>query len=443
MTEYTSSSEAVREYMSSRERTAHWVSTHSRGGGEHSFVSPSHPPSLISDIDSPSFGPSDSDAGSSHSSPPRMVLRYADGRPDVPIAMNMPRPPPPQYSHHTHSRSGSQAQLDPQRASQMNGYAQSLSYATSHHTATPHPPITPPRSPESIVVLPSRQATETPHSAIHAPPNSLNHNQYGSRVPSRPPSSQAAHHTTHSHHSNGVQPPQMGAQPHLEHAQSQPLPTPQNGGTKFFEHSVRGSRAPSQLPYNYSPPAITHGYRARAGSTPYASMAGSASVPLSPVERQRPAGPRYNRSQSRGRAENAGQGRPNTRGGVAFEDSPSPPSRSPSPSMDGDESDRGSRTSGSTYYVLPSPGQKVKLIVPNSSSIYTATSTTKSAHSPQSAHSGAEGPRKPFFQRIFSIPKLTGPGSIGSGSSGGASKRLRRHTIGGPRLQGAPDVIQR
>ena len=87
MTEYITSSYAFREHMSSRDRTARWVRSHSPT--ESKFYSPSLPP-FVTDELVPSSPPSE--AGSSHSMPPKMVLRYGDGRPDIPI-------PPPALGH--------------------------------------------------------------------------------------------------------------------------------------------------------------------------------------------------------------------------------------------------------------------------------------------------------------------------------------------------------
>jgi hypothetical protein len=112
------------------------------------------------------------------------------------------------------------------------------------------------------------------------------------------------------------------------------------------------------------------------------------------------------------------------------------PSRSPTPS------DHESHDSGSTYYVLPTPGQKVHVIVsrPNyplgrfgfnawlrifkapDKSIYTATSTTKSPTSPSL--------RKPFFHRLFDIFSST-ESSKGSSRSAGSKRLQRRHSTGG------------
>ncbi|KAI0942053.1 hypothetical protein AcV7_002588 [Taiwanofungus camphoratus] len=551
MTEYTTSSEAIREFMSARERTALWVRTHSRAGVEPVFSSPSVPPSTPSDSDAPSYGPSDSDEGSSHSLPPRMVLRYNDGRPDIPIAQepsginglfprsrrrgNAPLNPPgvpPVSPRHSRSKSGSHVPAVPSQTAQIaSRHAQSLSYATSHHTAAPQPPQSSPTSPrpESIVVFPSRQATETPHTTVPIPSASSHHSHYGSGPHSRSLSTEAAlagpepqilytntppapedirplHNPSspHSHHSsqhniiapsprhafNPSQIPVPAGPPPIAYSQSQPLP-PSNGfngvNTRFVEQRMPSSRAQSQLPYTYSPPAIVYApsskhsrsnyappaivyspsashhahprqhapsityshsaplpqaphqsaHPSHAGPTPYHSVHGSISRRPGSAIPEEPMNTGHHRSHGgRSRGGSVSRGRAPAPDIITIEHSRS---RSPTPSESGSEP--GSRTSGSTYYVLPTPGQKVKLIVPNSASIYTATSTTKSAHSPQSAHSA--GSRKPFFQRIFSIPKLAGSASSSEGVSGLGKRLQRRHTIGGAHMQGRPGILQR
>jgi len=84
-----------------------------------------------------------------------------------------------------------------------------------------------------------------------------------------------------------------------------------------------------------------------------------------------------------------------------------------------------SQNSGSTYYVLPSPGQKVQ-IVPPDRSMYTATSTTQS---PSPTHSGFN--KKPFFARFFNIAEKLTSGDSQSRTSSSSGKRLqRRHSLG-------------
>ena len=65
--------------MTTYDRTAYWVQTLSTG--DPTLYSPSVPPSEMDYyLSSPP-----SEAGSTHSIPPRMILRYDDGRPDFPI----------------------------------------------------------------------------------------------------------------------------------------------------------------------------------------------------------------------------------------------------------------------------------------------------------------------------------------------------------------------
>src|SRR5216683_6500874 len=81
MTEYTTDPDAISHYLAARARTAHWVDSLSG----KALVAPSAAPSLVSDTDD-GLSSQDSDAESSHSLPPRMILRYPDGRPDVPVS---------------------------------------------------------------------------------------------------------------------------------------------------------------------------------------------------------------------------------------------------------------------------------------------------------------------------------------------------------------------
>ncbi|KAH9836276.1 uncharacterized protein C8Q71DRAFT_797073 [Rhodofomes roseus] len=533
MTEYTSNSEAIREYMSARERTAQWIHAHSPTGTVPTFMTPSYPPSMNSDSDAPSYGPSDSDE-SSHSLPPRMVLRYNDGRPDIPIATDYnphsgtySRPAPKMRSAepratptHRRSKSGPYAQPAQHGPSHVpSRHAQSLSYA-SQPVVEPRAMPEPPRSPESIVILPSRESSQntqsTSQTAHSQPPVNAPQPRYPSstydaalQVP-LPPSTisqipqqhsrfgTASRHSSHPSQHGIVSPsprrafdpsqiPLPASSPPISHSHSQPLPAPAPRAATSFAPHPPSTRVQSQLPYTYSPPAIIYAPSSKHSRSHYAppaivyspsathhapsrhapSMTYSHSAPLPqgaphqragssvyhsaqgsmrsrrpgttiPEEEPRMAG-RYDRSveRDRGRSRSRGRSVPRTRtpaeSVMYINDHELPPgaprAQTPSDSFD-DEDDRRTQASGSTYYVLPTPGQKVRLIVPDSRSIYTATSTTKSGHSPQSAHSG---PKKAFFQRIFSIPKLSGSSS----SSDGPGKRIsRRHTIGGAHMQG-------
>ena len=85
MTEYDASPDALAEYRTAHQRTLNWVENHDPI--QTQFFSPSVPPTVINGTDAPLL-PSQaaSPAGSAASLPPRMVLKYNDGRADIPIS---------------------------------------------------------------------------------------------------------------------------------------------------------------------------------------------------------------------------------------------------------------------------------------------------------------------------------------------------------------------
>ncbi|KAI0071055.1 hypothetical protein K474DRAFT_692907 [Panus rudis PR-1116 ss-1] len=258
-----------------------------------------------------------------------------------------------------------------------------------------------------------------------------------------------------------------------------PLPLSTSGGARFLEQQAAAQgRMGSHLPYNYSPPAIIYAPSSKHSRMHYAppaiiysppgsarhaapSMGHSQSTPV-PVSRGPmmhssvpPSGPHRShhshhshshRSHSRAGTSHSSVIReepgesPNRSRSRGRPRDPSQPSRSHHSrsrsrksggrrgDVDFEDSDAESCSSGGTYYILPTPGQKVHIIVsPPNPSLRTATSTTKSAHSPHE-------PKKPFFQRIFHIPRLT-PSVSSVGSKGSGRRLQRRHTIGGAQLQ--------
>ncbi|KAI1784155.1 hypothetical protein LXA43DRAFT_243989 [Ganoderma leucocontextum] len=469
MTEYATDPDAIHEFLTARDRTLNWVDIHSRG---LPFMSPSSPPSILSDEDTPSYGPSESDASSSHSLPPRMLLRYDDGRPDIPIPHNRSAhsasrggPSAHKSSRHTRSRSGSLAHPAPVDIPPMPArQAQSLSYASGSRYASSNPSgqplVTPPRSPEHIRVLPSRQPDDSQHMAA-APTQPQTVFPHQPSIHDRVPrladplhtSNRSVYAPTPRHAPSPSQPIPIAPSPTTQ-TRSHPAPGPHNGGSRFYEHpGMAASRAQSGLqtglPYQYSPPAIvyapsgkhgrsnyhppaivyspsSHAHRrapapgiaysrsdplphptqySHAGSTPFPSAHGSTSR----GSRQR-SHSTTEHLQGRGRSNGSGSPRDRTR------------TRSPTPSLS--PSDTSSDSSGSTYYVLPSPGQKVQIIVPNAATVYT--STAKSSRSPRSPVSPTDSPKRPFFARIFS----RGSGSVDSrGSSGQARGERERGKI--------------
>lgn len=467
MTEYTTSSEAIREYLSARERTAYWVQRHFDHDPEEELLSPSIPPSELDDSDAPSYGPSDSDDESTHSSPPRMILHWSDGRPDMPISpadarhsygrtqpgprsrRDVPNGMPPLAPstihappHHT-ARNPSGLSIPPQYR-----YEQTLSYVTAPGQEPPlreHNSPSPPPSPEHIVVLPSPQEedAQAPINIASAPSHVTHHE---SHLPSRTPTLQPGH-PTRAHPEfesssdayndedypghNDVSPTPRHASvpshasrnatrsPPIAHSHSQPLPG------SYINARPAGDppsgRMASQLSYAYTPPAIVYAPSSRHGSSRYAppaivysppshphhlpgrgaapSMAYSHSAPLpqghnpyyvhgsaashhpsahgapshSTVEEEILAGRGDERDRSRSRDQMRSV-RGHHRGGSAMGSRrgrssggmysvPRSPTRSDSHSDTPSLSPGGSQTSGSTYYILPTPGQKVQIIV--------------------------------------------------------------------------------
>ncbi|GJE85426.1 hypothetical protein PsYK624_015050 [Phanerochaete sordida] len=477
MTEYTSSSDAIREYLSARDRTARWVTQHH--GYDDELLSPSVPPSILSDSDAPSYGPSDSEE-SSDSIPPRMFLRWNDGRADVPISRRGSNPARPRTQSHSHTysrRDESPERLPPRHSkfhpgagshrpsaalvpSAHSRYGQTLSYAS----VPPQGPFvesddTPPPSPEHIVVLPSPQDEDGPqvpgttpshgsHQSTHRPArtHSMHYPQPKQGSGMYPPPS---HQTTiHAPNPRRAYNPSNTSHvsrhathsPAMQQSHSQPLPVAHGGAYP--------SRPGTALPYQYAPPQIVYAPSSKQGST-YAppqivyspsmhpqgypargapSIAYSQSAPLPHphhgMSTAPPPGAHIvdDRSRSRGhsRAGSVVQGGYRGRSGsvsVARRDE-SRRGRSPARS----DSD----TSGSTYYILPTPGQKVQIIPPSGApSLRTATSATKASQ--HSAHSSPHDTKKPFFQRIFHIPKL--PSSSTASSSSAGRKLRRRHTL--------------
>lgn len=153
-----------RDFRSSRERTSHWVQSHVPFEG--GFYSPSFPPSNADGFIPP--GPP-SDVESSHSTPPRMVLHYNDGR-HVPIPRSTRESKPrsrklqsspgrgrhgdqhpeeirilpsfengPQTSNSRHARSKSL----PRTADHGRGREPHMAHSSSHHKVKFAPPAQP------------------------------------------------------------------------------------------------------------------------------------------------------------------------------------------------------------------------------------------------------------------------------------------------------------
>ena len=151
MTEYTTDPEAIAHYLNARARTAHWVDSLSG----KTLAAPSFPPSLVDDTDD-GLSSQDSDAESSHSLPPRMVLRYPDGRPDVPVTTDTRWPskgqkPTTPTPFHTRPRAGSGSHGYP--PSNPNIHSRAPSNGVPLYVSPPPPVVA--KHPETIHVRPS------------------------------------------------------------------------------------------------------------------------------------------------------------------------------------------------------------------------------------------------------------------------------------------------
>ncbi|KAF5358265.1 hypothetical protein D9756_001235 [Leucocoprinus leucothites] len=428
MTEYMASPQVYEEYMTSRERCARWVQTHSSDPDR--FCSPSIP---LTEIEGfiPSSPPSD--AGSSHSLPPKMVLRYNDGRPDIPIpytslssrrhahnTRGSPsgppyRPPGHQRSHtttatHLHPHSSSPIPIHPSHKSNQR-----------HASHNPHPePIgADAGSPEEIRVLPSQRPAPSPlpprSAAVSSSHRQRSHHSRSKSLSRADPhfpredlpaasshSRPIAYPPPGSHHSHAAPQmnPQAGPAPwHGLHVHSSSSSTKHSRGNSSHKvppaivYAPHHGRAP-----HYTPPAILYHPPQRGPNGMIYSH--SAPVPIQGGPYPTPMAPsNYEERGRRDRTRSLGPGRVH---------------KVPR-SEDGQGSDAGSVGSGSTYYVLPTEGQKVHVIAPSpGESIHTATSATKSP---------GPSPKKPFFQRLFDFAKI---GSSTGGPTRGPRKTLQR-----------------
>jgi hypothetical protein len=183
MTEYTTDHYPTAR-RSRKTRTANWVG-YITG---KTLAAPSAPPSLPSDSDD-GLSSDDSDAESSHSLPPRMILRYPDGRPDVTVSDSWSQEPlrtSPIFPHHHTSRpppgSHGHHQSNPDLHSRVpSNVVPSPVIAT--HPETTHIRSFPTGPPLSIQQSPPDAYSPDPHSA----PSALPLSRSRSNRPSKPP----------------------------------------------------------------------------------------------------------------------------------------------------------------------------------------------------------------------------------------------------------------
>lgn len=406
--------------MTARERCARWVQAHS--SDRDGFYSPSVPPMEIEGL-IPFSPPSD---GSSHSLPPKMVLRYSDGRPDIPIPHvtpslrrhdRYPRSPLTEPPYHRRSHTTASGQSHPRQMSPVTIHsAHQPGYGCTSYHPHPEPIGADADSPEEIRVLPSQAPVPSP-----LPPRSVSssHHQsshhyllesfsqtepnrfYEDHSLSRP----IVYSSPSSHHFNAtpqINPQERPAPWHGLHAHS-------SGSSTKHSHAISNHKVPPSIVYaphhgpSY-PPAILY-YPPTPPRDPNGMIYScSAPVPIQGGSYPSPVPPDGVEDRRRRGMHSSGPGRMH---------------RVPR-SDDGRGSDAESVSSESTYYVLPSPGRKVHAIAPSpGQSIRTATSTTKSP---------GQSPRKSFLQRIFNFKNIRS--STGGSTQGPRNKLQRRHSTG-------------
>jgi len=414
MTAYTSSPEAIREYMTAKERTEWWIRHHPSA----EQYSPSAPPSDRDDLeeDGQSYTVYDSDAESTHSVPPKMLLKYGDGRPDIPISHWYHDEDP----HHGSKREndGAQSRTPPHQSHRRGRSDQLMRPAGLHMDATSAP------YPEEIRVLPS-QSTATPKSATsqdrRRAKSQPRHGYSPPHEPAPPLPRYPSQHTPTLHtiytptprpmHPTTFLPPA----PQVAYSQSHPMYHGRNAYTsRQSENILHRNISPPSIAYasrhsknNYAPPTMIHHQHGAPGLT----FSQSAPLPRHPQAPFQGGLTSVDEEILATRSKNGSRGlarMPMAQAGAH-------PRRSHSPSP--------SEESSSTYYMVPSQSQGHKVqIIPPDRSLYTATSTTQSPSPPHSSTS-----KKPFFSRFFNIAEKLA--SVDHSRSSSHGKRLqRRHS---------------
>ncbi|KAG6335163.1 hypothetical protein ID866_3925 [Astraeus odoratus] len=396
MTEYLASPEPIEIFRDSEGRTGQWVRSHSPYNGQ--FRSPDSPPSVIGELD---VEGRESDEGSSHSLPPKMMLRYPDGRGNVPIShwhydghrhhyphRDAPfHGPVPRSRPHTPHRSPDDGDFDsaPEEIQILpadpNVQPQRVtgSYRPRRSSEPFHPREQPVRNrvDEELYDTPPPRYVSTTLNVPTAAPMVYSHSQHIHDPYDH-------HHPSHSH-SRGNRPP-----PSIVYA-----PAPRHNTDHY---------APPTIVYSSShkaAPGMSHTVSAPTGSG-FPQYSRIATVPHPPMHSHLNAvheEPRYAPKGPRPR-----------------EDLP----RAHTPI-----SEAASGDSSSTYYVLPTPGQKVKVLVGPEPSLYHGSSTTKSGSSPRTPESASgHGLRRPFFSRLISFAT-----DFSKGPRSSRKNLHRRHSV--------------
>jgi len=350
-----------------------------------------------------------------------MILRYGDGRPDIPIPPSEPM------------RSRSRRRDDPSPTSPVAlrnpNYRQRSESHVSSPLAQSHPAPgrseQPPPFPEEIRVLPSHANEALPSSSSHHPrstslPRTADpHSRANVYAPPPPPVPQF--------------PPHAPLPPGWHHHRGHPHKAPPAIVYAPSHHSRTHYAPPAMYHYppQMGPNGMIYSHSAPVNQKKFAQNMASVPYPHNAVH------PSYARENMR-----AGM----SRGGVANYDRTRSSSarRGARFSPSSSSSSLSSEQSGGTYYVLPNEGQKVHVIVSHNisglsygfltfrqspspeRSVETATSTTRSHTTPLSATF-----KKPFLQRLFSFARFSSVVSSRASSTGRGRRLQRRHSTGG------------
>lgn len=353
MTEYTSSPEAIAVFRNSKERTAYWVRSHSPYYGQ--FRCPESPPSIADELQE-----HESDEDSTHSLPPKMVLKYGDGRASIPIS---------HWHYESVSRHGSNSR--------------SRRYPSHDRARSPADEYPPPHSRHSEHVAPHHHSARhglprayeddfsTPPEEIHILPSDPNvqpHRPTGTYRPRRssePPRRQTSHSMPYEDEPEVIEPlPPRPPPNHIEgpppvmYSHSQHIHDPYDHQHPSHSHS-RGNRPPPSIVYapghhhasdHYAPPTIVYAPHKAPGMTYTVSSPTGSGFPQYPRITTTP----HNSARSN-LSSVLEEPRYGPRGPMHRNNSVR---RAQTPN-----SEVASGDSGSTYYIIPTPGQKVKVLV--------------------------------------------------------------------------------
>ncbi|KAK2466675.1 hypothetical protein APHAL10511_000933 [Amanita phalloides] len=366
-------SSTLRDSMTAHDRTAYWVQKHS---GEVVFYSPSFPPSELDDYISVPPSP----AESSRSIPPRMILRYDDGRPDIPIP----------HADHRYSRHNARTYDTVDPRAHYDARVRGRQHGSSHGK----PPAR--RAPERVLLDTPEDIRVLPAAIPHVQPRSRSVPR--SYDPAVGPVPQQIHPL-----------PPSGSYAPISHAY-QPQPQPSSRHSRRESHAYyqpsngyhHPPPAPNSVIFSHSAPPVLMGHPTAALHTGAQEYRRGMSGARMGIERS---------TSSRTRSVSLSGRRPVSKPVVV--------DRSDSSSASDSEPD-------ATYYARRSRG-KTPISTPSTSkSVTTATSSGRSPVTPLSAMHG----KRPFFQRLFHFAgKLSHAGASRASSVADVGDLHRRHSI--------------